>query len=173
MRSTPRAGYTLLELMVVLAIVVILGSVLLQTMSGQEGDTRIKAAADDVTGEVGMARAKAMEQGRSYRLSISQDGTKLRVAPDDADAVESQAEDAPKPFISEKEMPTEVTLAPMSIETANADSNGFQRLATFLQDGTCKEDIVQFEIRQPGVNPLVVEIRGLTGHVTVNPKKTK
>ena len=174
MTATPhanRAGYTLVEILVVLAVIVVLGGIIASTLSGQEGNTKVKAAADDVTGDIAMARSHAMEEGRNYRLSVSQDGTKIRVSPDDAEALEQTGDDQQKPFISEKQFALDVTLVPMATgaETAPSDSEGWIRLATFQQDGTCKEDFVDFEIRETGVAPLAVQIRGLTGHVTVNP----
>ena len=166
-----RAGYTLIELLVVIAVIVILGAAISTTLTGQEGNTKVKAAADDVTGEIAMARSHAMEEGRNYRLSMSTDGTKIRVGLDDPDAVDSGTEDQPKHYGSEKTLPTDVTIwrDPAATESTTADAEGWIRLATFQQDGTCKGDLIEFEIREPGVNPLVVQIRTLTGHVTVNP----
>ena len=169
--TTRRAGYTLIELLVVIAVIVMIGAVVLPTLSGTEGNTKVKAAADDATGDISKARSHAMEEGRSYQLSVSTDGTKLRVAPDDPAALEATGDDQPKPFVSEQQFADSVTLVPTSSvsEPATADSNGWIRLATFLQDGTCREDLVDFEIRQPGVTSLKIQIRGLTGHTTVNP----
>ena len=59
-------------------------------------------------------------------------------------------------------------------QLSTADAEGWTRLATFQQDGTCKEDAnIEFEIREPGVNSLIVQIRVLTGHTTVNPAGQK
>ena len=167
-----RAGYTLVELLVVVAVIIIIGGLISSTLDGQSGNSKVKAAADDVTGEIAMARSHAMEEGRNYRLSMSSDGTKIRVSLDDPAAQESSGDEAQqKQYGSEKQLPTDVTLALTNsgAEAAPADAEGWIRLATFQQDGTCKEDLVDFEIREPGVTPLAVQIRGLTGHVTVNP----
>lgn len=172
-RASNRDGYTLIELLVVVAIIVLLGALVAPTLSGQEGNTKVRAAADAVTGDIAMARSRAMDEGRNYRVSISQDGTKIRVSPDDPDA-QTEGEQA-KPFQFEKQMPDDVTLVPIitGSEMSTADAEGWVRLATFLQDGTCREDLVDFEIREAGVIPLVVQIRGLTGHVTVNAAAAK
>ncbi len=176
--STPRPrrrGYTLLELLVVLALIALLGTIVVPTLTGQSGNTKVKAAADDATGDIAQARAHALDEGRSYRLAVSQDGTKLRVAPDDPAALDATGDDQPKPYVTVKDLPDRVTIVPTltGSEQSTADSEGWVRLATFLQDGTCREDLVDFEIREEGVTPLVVEIRGLTGHVTVNPALKK
>ena len=176
-RKLNRPGYTLLEMLVVVAIIIIIGGAISMTMTGQEGNTKVKAAADDVTGSIAMARSHAMEEGRSYRLSLSQDKTKIRVAPDDATALDaSGGEDQPKPYVSEKQFAESVTIEPISTgsQLSTADAEGWTRLATFQQDGTCKEDAnIEFEIREPGVTSLIVQIRVLTGHTTVNPAGQK
>lgn len=172
MRSRRRAGYTLIELMVVLAVILLLGAVVSTTLSGNSGNTKVKAAADDATGLIATARSHAIEEGRSYRLAVSQDGTKLRVTLDDPSAAaQTDDADAAKPFVQEIQLPTDVTVVPTNPGTSDAE--GWVRLATFQQDGTCREDLVDFEIREVGVNPLVVQIRGLTGHTTVNPAGKK
>ena len=168
----PRPAYTLLELVVVLAVIAMFGGIVSTTLTGQSGNTKVKAGADDATGLIALARSHAIEEGRSYRLSVSPDGAKLRVSPDDPAALDATDDvDAPNPFVSERALADEVTVLPIPTGTgvSAADPSGWVRLATFLQDGTCREDLIRFEIREPGVNPLVVEIRGLTGHATVNP----
>ena len=79
--TTRRAGYTLIELLVVIAVIVMIGAVVLPTLSGTEGNTKVKAAADDATGDISKARSHAIEEGRNYQLSVSKDGTKLRKSP--------------------------------------------------------------------------------------------
>ena len=172
-----RPGYTLIEMLAVVAVIIIIGGVVSTTMTGQEGNTKVKAAADDVTGSIAMARSHAMEEGRSYRLSLSQDKSKIRVAPDDATALDaSGGEDQAKPYVSVKQFAESVTIVPAinGSQLSTADAEGWTRLATFQQDGTCKEDAnIEFEIREPGVNSLIVQIRVLTGHTTVNPAEQK
>ena len=47
-----RAGYTLVELLVVVAVIIIIGGLISSTLDGQSGNSKVKAAADDVTGEI-------------------------------------------------------------------------------------------------------------------------
>jgi len=171
-----RRGYTLVELIVVIAVLVLLGAIVSSSLTGQDGNTKVKAAADDATGLIASARSHAIDEGRNYRLAVSQDGTKLRVTPDDPDALDqTEGEDVIKPFVQEFQLSPGVTVVPTitGSEMSTADSEGWVRLATFQQDGTCREDLVDFEIREEGVAPLVVQIRGLTGHTTVNPAGKK
>lgn len=172
-----RDGYTLLELLVVLAVIILIGAIIVPGLSGTQGNTKVKAAADDATAAIALARSHAIAEGRNYRIAVSQDGTKIRVSPDDPAALDPGAdEDAAKPFVTERQFEKGVTLVPIitGSEMSTADSEGWIRLATFLQDGTCREAYdPDFEIREVGVRPLVIQIRALTGHTTVNPSAPK
>src|SRR5437773_1509068 len=92
-RST-RRGFTILELVAVLTVIVILGAALLPTLSGSRGDTRTKAGADVVQSYIAKARAKAIEDGRPYRLAFSANGTQVQITPDvDDDATAHDDDD--------------------------------------------------------------------------------
>ncbi len=56
-----RPGYTVLELCVVIALLVILGAAIIPGIPGIAGNVRQKAAADLVRARMADARAKAME----------------------------------------------------------------------------------------------------------------
>ncbi|HUR54374.1 MAG TPA: type II secretion system protein, partial [Gemmataceae bacterium] len=132
-----RRGFTLLEILVVLALFLILGAVVIPSISGMYGNTRQKVAADVLRARLADARALAMETGVPYRIAISGDNTKIRVAPDGlefastpagsggtAKAIESTLEKA----TAEREIdPDEPPSA--------ADADGWQTIVTFLPDG--------------------------------------
>ena len=42
-------------------------------------------------------------------------------------------------------------------------SDGWQRVATFLPDGTCREEGVEIRVEEKGVQPLTIRLRGITG----------
>src|SRR2546423_12565547 len=79
--STRRRGYSILELFVVMAALLILGAFALPTLFGMRGDTRSKAAADILKARMNEARAKAMEDGTPYRLAVSGDPRRLPPPP--------------------------------------------------------------------------------------------
>ena len=163
-----RDGYSLIELLVVLAALVILGAVLVPTFSGMSRDTKVKAGADVIQARIAEARAAAIEDARPYFLLLSPDGTRVRVAPDEqfADASAGEAENGP--FHAEQDLPAEVTArAVVGGMAATPDADGWVRVATFLPDGTCKEDSAAVELTEPGVYPLTIRIRGLTGTSSV------
>src|SRR5262245_16015417 len=108
-----RSGYTLIELLAVIAIIILIGGVLAPTIRMLSGDTKVKAGADIIRARMSEARAAAIEEGRSYRVAISQDGKCVRVAPDDLDiGGHVPTDDENPPVIVEEEMPQNVTAVP-------------------------------------------------------------
>ena len=176
-RPTRRSGFSLIELLVVIAVLVILGGLIAPSVAGLKRDTRVKAGADTLRGRISEARGQAMEDGRAYRMSVSEDGKRLRVAPDVANyaSLEPQTNDADPdaPLVVEEAFPDTVTVQPMPGDgmQPEADGSGWIRVATFLPDGTCREDAVVIELREPGVYPILVRLRGLTGAASTQPQR--
>lgn len=169
-RRPSRAGFTLLELIAVMAALLILGAVVLPSVGGMARDTKVKAGADLLRQRVAEARSHSIGDGRVYRLSVSPDGQRVRVAPD-ADDPQTADPDAEKPFAAEDAFPDGVTVRPVvdGGDPPATDSAGWFQLATFLPDGTCREDSPEMEVREAGVYPIRVHVRGLTGATTVEP----
>jgi len=91
-----RKGFSMFEMIVVLAVVAIALAVAVPLMSGMFGDTPSRAAADMVKSRWAEARAKAMEQGKPYRFQVIDDH-RFRVAPDDTfDDDSRQPEELPR-----------------------------------------------------------------------------
>lgn len=169
MPTIRRPGYTLIELIVVMAIVSILAAVLIPTLTSVEGDRPIKAAGDLIRARMAEARSRAMEDGVTYRLALSPDGKRVRIAPDKAFADTAPVDDSSGPLVSDNVLPQDVTARVVSDDAAEAtvDQYGWTRVATFEPLGTCREAVVEVELNQPGVYSLVVQMRGLTGSVKV------
>ncbi|QEL18798.1 pilus assembly FimT family protein [Limnoglobus roseus] len=163
-RPTARPGFTLIEILVVIAMLVILGAVLVPSMSGLGRDTKTKAAADLVQSCIADGRGKAIETGLNYRFAISSDGNRVRVAPEVLDT-QGQVPDSAGgvPSVREDNLPTGVTIVTIDEDPPSPDANGWIVLATILNDGTCREDLVELKISEASVQPLGVRIRGLTG----------
>jgi hypothetical protein len=135
------------------------------------GDTHSKAAADLIRSRMDDARSKAMEHGRPYRLALSSDYQHLRVTADGADSTGApqENEDGTTDPVLEDDLPDGVT-AQVKLsqdEQSTQDQAGWVRVATFMPDGTCKEDSVEVETVEAGVAPYLIRLRGLTGAVTV------
>src|SRR4051794_15075176 len=78
---TDRHGFTLLEVLLVVAVIVILGAMAYPSIEAMYGDVRLSAAADQVRARWADARTKAIEDGRPYRFATQPDG-QFRIAPD-------------------------------------------------------------------------------------------
>ena len=169
--SRRRSGFTLLELVVVLAILVILGSLVIPTMVGMKGNTGVKAGVDAVRAKMFDARSKAMDDGVAYRLSLSDDGQTLQISPDDPNSVDpthagsTSSEKLPDGVVVKVQPQDGVQVAP--------DQTGWVRVATFMADGTCREDFIEVVVTDTtntNVAPMRIQIRGVTGAIrTVKP----
>jgi len=174
LRRSRRSGYSLLELLAVLAILITLGGLIAPTFTSLAGDTKVKAGADLIRGRIADAKAAAMKDGRAYRVAISEDGTRVRVSPDEvayalAPATEDDEDDM-GPLVIEDDLPTNVTVVPQLSDGSQAvvDQSGWIRVLTCLPDGTCREDLAILEVREPGTHSMVVRVRGLTGASSVS-----
>ena len=163
-----RDGVTLLEVLTVFAVLIILGAVVVPTLSNFMRDTNVKGAADLCVARLADARSYAIEEGRAYRFSANPEGTRIRVSPDELDGsgVPLESPELP-PHIVELDLPKGVTLSPDGQYPAGDD--GWIKLVTYLPDGTCREtNSPDFLLQEPGTVPYTVQVRSLTGAVTVS-----
>ena len=165
-----RSGFTLLELMLVIAIISILLAVSYPTLDGMYQDVKVKAAADQVREAWVEARARAIEDGRAYRFGVQQGTGRFRVAPDNSfqDGSGAGENDAP-PFVHESELAGSITFDVPGDATSEA---GWETVAVFSPDGSCSHDI---EITLKGADDaagLVVRVRAMTGAITVRPTRS-
>ena len=185
----PRPAYTLLEMVLVLAVLGILGALALPTLRTMYSDLRAKAAADAVRAAWAEARAHAVNEGRPYRFSLVLDHGNYRVAPDSPEYwgggdVPAGGGDMTGPaFVLDDALPPGVRFRnPESLQVGAADDTGDTALppggvdpgawtATilFLPDGTVRteQEIVEVGLEAPNTRPLVVRLRSLTGVITV------
>ena len=167
-RRSRRRGVSLVEVIATMTVLVAIGGVLAPTFRTMGRDSKSKAGADTLRGRIADARGAAIEDGRPYRLAVSTDGKRVRVSPD-AQAfvnVAANADDEDNgPLIAESAMPADVTATTQHDDGSQAtpDEAGWVRVATFQPDGTCLEDTATVKITEPGVKPITIRIRGLTG----------
>lgn len=158
-----RRGFSLMELLVVLAILIVLGAIIAPTMRSLTGDTKVKAATDQVKSHLATARASAMEQGRPYCVSVSPDGLQLRVGPADPTTQVSTPESAG----ADDGLPESVQLEVMAEEADEygpmLEADGWIRFVTYKPDGTCEEPSAGVRVVEPGMPPMIVRVRGMTG----------
>jgi len=174
MRRTSRRGYTLMEMIVILALLIILGVAILPTLGGFYGNTRQRSAADAVRGRLADARARAMEEGIPYRVSVNQDKTRIRLAPDSDDYVGLPADDPPafnSKVIEDKLDPAtaEIDNPDGTIDTT-PDAAGWVTIAVFKPTGDLKGDRdVTVIVKEADFKPILIQVRGVTGSASVTP----
>jgi Tfp pilus assembly protein FimT len=170
-----RPGLTLVELLVVLALLIILAAVTLPSFSGLRGNTDQQAAADLVRARVADARGRAMEFGTVYRLAVSADGTRLRLAPDGDDFASAPVDNPPAGASRASEDTLERATASVTTETTDpeavsapsAGAGGWMTVATFLPDGTCRECNMLVQVSETGFPPITIRVRGITGDARI------
>ncbi len=189
MRPTSPA-YTLFELILVMAILVIVAALAYPSLDSMYGGYKVKAAADQVRAGWADARAHAMEEGRPYRFSVVPNRGNYRAAPDSGDfwsgSGELPAATDPNnpPLILEQALPKGVRFT-MDRAGGPGDANGdsvtgagsidptsWVPVVVFLPDGTARapgsdDQEIKIVFNAQGARPIEMRLRTLTGVITV------
>jgi prepilin-type N-terminal cleavage/methylation domain-containing protein len=177
-----RRAFTLFEVVLVLAILVVLAALSYPTLESMYGGYRVQAAADALRSTWAEARTHAMEEGRAYRFSAVMGKGNYRLAPDTADFWSGNAAPdagAGNAFIDSSALPKGIRFRRPDSPRGDDDSDTvlpgdgidpaqWSPLAVFLPDGTAKDDVAVV-LETSGARPLVVRLRALTGGVSVRP----
>ncbi len=179
-----RKAYTLMEMLLVVAIILILAGLAYPTVTGMYGYYQLQAGADAVrAGWVG-ARSHAVEEGQRYRFAVVPGKGNFRVAPDDptywSGSVPEFDHDNP-PLMIENALPRGIvftlgkgTSGGGSVGTSDGgdtalpiggvDQSMWKTILTFDVDGTTDEDTsITLSYPGEGTRPIIVSIRSLTG----------
>ena len=169
-RQPSRPGYTLLELLLVMAILVLMAGIAYPTLAGMYRDVRVKAAADQVRGAWTEARANAIEDSEAYRFSVQPGTGKYRIAPDSPESWDgsngNRDENAAPAHILEDELPSSITFEVAGSEGAS----GWVTVVVFNPDGGCQDDCEITLKESDGSSPVVVRVRAMTGAISVKAK---
>jgi len=178
-----RSAYTLFEVVLVMAVMVIAAAVCYPSLKSMYGAYKLNGAVDSVRSAWADARGRAIAEGRPYRFSVEPNGSHYRVAPDSADywAGASGPSNDPngKGLVLEKALPAGVHFnvngddkgAPPDLPNDSKDDNkpasgSWTTGVVFQPDGTAKDDVkITFRVR--GARPTTLQLRGLTGNVSV------
>jgi prepilin-type N-terminal cleavage/methylation domain-containing protein len=160
-----RNGFTLLELMLVMVIIVVAASLSLPAMESMMADGRLKAARDMVRARWADIRGLAMREGRPYKFSVIQQTGKFRIEPEDINAPSDTNDPA---TILEDELPPTILFNNQSSgsNSGGASSGGYECLVVYLENGTARDD-VQIMFGKEGTRPIGLQLRALTGAVTL------
>jgi prepilin-type N-terminal cleavage/methylation domain-containing protein len=175
--SSLRRGFTLFELVLVLAVLVTLAAIIYPSLEAMYGGYRLVAGVDMVRASWAAARSRAIEEGRPYRFAIIPGEGRFRVAPDGgtywSDNSPEENSNGPPPLIQEETLPKGIRFA--STDSGAATDSGPQQdsanggpwtsVATFLPDGTAREDVAIEFTQKGGGRPMTLKLRGLTGVV--------
>jgi prepilin-type N-terminal cleavage/methylation domain-containing protein len=168
-----RPGFTILELLVVLALLLILAAVTLPSFVGLKGNAHQRAAADLVTARIADARGRAIEFGVAYRLAVSEDGTRIRLARDVVEFGELAVDTPPAGDSRSSEdalqHATVVVEPHPEFGPPPTDSGGWVTIATFTPDGVCREDNVIVQVLEANYPPMRIHVRGIVGGSRVLP----
>ena len=164
-----RQGYTLLEVLVVMAIIVLMTAIAYPTLEAMYGNVRMTAAVDQIRGQWGEARAQAIDDGQAYRFSMMAGQGKFRLAPDlpefwsggdTSGLMDGEA------LVVEDHLPKGVEFS-----AGNSGATGdWQQVVVFMPDGSCKED-AELMLTAKGLRSVNIRIRGLTAVATVTTLK--
>jgi type II secretory pathway pseudopilin PulG len=162
-------------MMAVLAVLLVMSAVTIPTLAGLKGNADQKAAADVVRGRIADARGMAMEYGQPYRLAISGDGTRIRLAPDTADFASVPAADHPGGAVTALETRLDkATAGHVADDDASGGGGGdWVTVGTFLPDGTCRETGAVVAIHEGSFPPIRIQLRGVSGSSRVLANEAK
>lgn len=74
-RAGARVAFTLLEILIVIALLGVLAYIVLSNFDGSVSAEKLRESATRMEALVAMCRAQAMNEARTYRMQIRQDGT--------------------------------------------------------------------------------------------------
>jgi prepilin-type N-terminal cleavage/methylation domain-containing protein len=157
-----RVGYTLLELIVVLAIVVMLAGLAYLYLDSLQAGPRLAAAADLLRARLNEARMHALQERLPYRFAVKEGTGCFRIAPDTSDYWE---DGAATPAHEEPVWVYEGSLPEQVIFAGGDGSSSWRTLVTFQPDGTSTED-VELVLQTRGAPPTTLRLRGATGALT-------
>jgi len=183
-----RRAFTLLELLIVLALVVVLVSVVTLTLRAPLSNQRLRAGSDVLRTALGRTRNQAIRFGRPYLLSVQSGSDSLAISPwlgdggsgSAAPANSDTATAAPSPPVGEEgsgsgaeqsvPLPEGILVHSANIATQGVGEpppDGQAQQILFLPDGTAVDAVVT--LRNESGDELSVYLHGVTAGSRVGP----
>jgi prepilin-type N-terminal cleavage/methylation domain-containing protein len=175
-----RPGYTLMEMLLVVALIVIAAAVSIPLMQTMLTDARITAAADSVRGQLAEAQARAMDEGRPWKFGVTANGSYYQLAPEDSSEWGNVTqEEVLKSDVIRGQLPREMVFAlktedlfPKETSDPGPTDGQWTIVAVYLPTGGTRDDGKIF-FGKPGIVPMCLQVRSLTGAVTVEQGKAE
>jgi len=167
-----RAGYTLMEVLVVLAIIIIVGTISVPVIQTMMDDARITSSADQVRANLAETRARAMDSGKPWRLACIPNTGVFQLAPDDSADWENMEQYAiEKADLIRDSLAKDIVFGASAGDVRGSSTGGtpgsaWQTIAVYQYDGSAREDSTVY-FGKAGTPPMAAELRGLTGSVTM------
>jgi hypothetical protein len=190
MLLTPRSSFTLVEMVLVLALIVLVASITVPALDAMYADYKVMAAADQVRARWADARTQAVNEGRSYRFAVVRNQGNFRVAPDSPEFW-SNGSSGSEPttgglLIVEDTLPRGIRFAVGDLNSEDftndtalpaeaVSPDQWTSIVTFLPDGraTALDGTDSNEVRiifqARNARPVQLRLRTLTGTVTARP----
>lgn len=169
---TNRAGFTLFELLVVLALIVVIASISVPVISTMLDEARLEGAADMIRAKTAEARAYAMDQGKPWRVAYIPGTGVIQVAPEESTDWEQMEQTViAKPGLFRDQLPKHVFMGTSPGDITSASESGtpgaaWQTIAVYGYDGSAREDSITY-FGKYGTPPMAMEMRALTGSVAI------
>jgi type II secretory pathway pseudopilin PulG len=180
-----RQGFTLFELVLVLALIIMLAAIAFPSLDSMYGGFKVTSAEDLVRSAWARARAQAINDGIAYRFCVAPGKGNFRIAPDTDefwtgnDGAAANTDLANPPLIVQDVLPKGVRFLTGKPEHGGAVDSGGDTIVpaggvdpsswaspiVFLPDGTARDD-AELTLSARGANARVLRLRGLTGIVT-------
>jgi Tfp pilus assembly protein FimT len=181
-----RPGFTVFELLLVCAVIIVLGAVVYPSIEEMYSGYRIAASADQVRAAWAQARTHAMDEGRPYRFSIKPNTSEFRVAPDSSaywsgsdepqpdddrtnpPLIKSDTISKPIVFHIDDSLPqTQPDPLGLGAATSVGQYDGvWTTVAIFLPDGSAQDD-VKIALQSAGSKPTTLRLRAITGVISI------
>jgi prepilin-type N-terminal cleavage/methylation domain-containing protein len=181
--SRSRSAYTLMEMIVVMAIIVMLGAAIYPSLEDSYDHFKVTAAADAVKGAWAEARARAIEDCMPYRFAVVPGTPRFRVAPDKPEfwsgggSPDQGATGNRPPLVRQGSLPKDILFdgkggsAPQGngnkdddAENAPVDPSAWVTKAVFLPTGEASDDY-ELKLEMKNAQPIILQLRSLTGTV--------
>jgi prepilin-type N-terminal cleavage/methylation domain-containing protein len=164
------AGFTLLELMLVMAVLLVAAAITVPVIDSMMTTGNVKAARDMVRARWADIRGRAMKEGRPWKFSVIYQTGQFKIEPEDPNEPSDSSDDlatGSSDRTGEGELPPKVLFAKDQGSVGVSGGGGnYETLVVYLADGTARDD-VQVLFGTAGSQPIGLQLRALTGAVSM------